>query len=49
MNARRNAATAVLLAAGAALILISGIYGIVQEKKKQDRLAEQFNASAMYR
>ncbi len=38
-----------LLAAGAALILISGIYGIVQEKKKQDRLAEQFNASAMYR
>ena len=38
-----------LLAAGAALILISGIYGIVQEKKKQEHLAEQFNASAMYR
>ena len=38
-----------LLAAGAALILISGIYGLVQEKKKQEHLAEQFNASAMYR
>lgn len=38
-----------LLAAGAALILISGIYGLVQEKKKNDRLNEQFNASAMYR
>ncbi|MBR5417320.1 MAG: hypothetical protein IK109_04695 [Clostridiales bacterium] len=38
-----------LLAAGAALILISGIYGIVQEKKKQEHLAEQFNMSSMYR
>ena len=38
-----------LLAAGAALILIAGIYGLVQEKKKNDRLTEQFNASAMYR
>ena len=38
-----------LLAAGAALILISGIYALVQEKKKRDRFTEQFNASAMYR
>ena len=38
-----------LLAAGAALILIAGIYALVQEKKKRDRYTEQFNASAMYR